>query len=163
MEQTSGQISFILWIRRKHMTQYHYNTNASLKTKHPEWWFDNLLPSFCLLLLNASLPIAAQLSNDIMLCLLPDPPSPHVSIFCNHLGAGLCAVHDRVAAVERKGILKFSQTLLSKFITGVNHPPICLQDNDTTVSCCFHHSFSFIFILNHSTYLSQAEIYHMVW
>lgn len=75
-------------------------------------------------------------------------------IFCNHLGAGLGAVHDSVAPVERKGILKFSQTFLSKFITGVNHPPICLQNNN---NCCFHYSFSFIFILNPCTYSTQTE------
>lgn len=45
-----------------------------------------------------------------------------------YLGAGLGTVHDGVAAVEREWILKFRQTFLSKFITGVNHPPICLWD-----------------------------------
>lgn len=167
--------TFILWIRRKHMTQHHYNTNASLKTKHPEWWFDSLLPSFCLLFLNATLLITIftllciksrkQPNFQMILCFtcFQISPFPRVSIFCNHLGAGLCAVHDGVAAVKRKGILKFSQTLLGKFITGVNHPPICLQNNDIAVNSCFYHSFRFIFILNYSTNLLQAELYHMLW
>lgn len=107
-------------------------------------------PHFVCCFLNATLLIAIL----TLLCITTPPPP--VSIFCNHLGAGLCAVHDGVAAVERKGILKFSQTLLGKFIPGVNHPPICLQNNDMAVNCCFHHSFSFVLIPNHSTYLSQA-------
>lgn len=59
--------------------------------------------------------------------------------FLKYLGASLGAVHDSVAAVEREGVLKFSQTFLSKFITGVNHPPVCLWDNNTVVICHLLH------------------------
>lgn len=44
-----------------------------------------------------------------------------------YLRARLGAVHDSVAAVKGEGVLKFGQTFLCEFITGVNHPPVCLQ------------------------------------
>lgn len=56
-----------------------------------------------------------------------------------YLGTRLSAVHDSVAAVEREGVLKFRQTLLSEFITGVNHPPVCLWDNNTVDICSLLH------------------------
>ena len=57
-------------------------------------------------------------------------------MFLKYLGARFGAVHDSVAAIEREGILKLRQTFLSEFITGVNHPPICLQNNITVVISC---------------------------
>lgn len=43
-----------------------------------------------------------------------------------YLGAGLCTVHDGVAAVEREGVLQLGQALLCEFISGVDHPAISL-------------------------------------
>jgi len=53
-----------------------------------------------------------------------------------YLGASLSAVHDSVAAVKWEGVLKSRQTFLCEFITGVNHPPVCLWDNNS-VHCYF--------------------------
>lgn len=78
----------------------------------------------------------------------------NVRIIWNHLRARLGAVHDRVASIEREGILKFSQTFLSKFITGVDHPPICLH-NVTAVNCYFCHSINSGFL-----YWTVPHIHH---
>lgn len=43
-----------------------------------------------------------------------------------YLGAGLCTVHDGVAAVEREGVLQLGQALLCEIVSGVDHPAIGL-------------------------------------
>src|SRR5258708_22876808 len=45
------------------------------------------------------------------------------------LGASLGAVHDRVAAVESKWILKIIEPLPLPFVAGINEPAICLHQN----------------------------------
>lgn len=44
-----------------------------------------------------------------------------------YLGAGLSAVHDRVAAVEGERILQLGQALLCELVTRVNHPTVRLR------------------------------------
>lgn len=68
-------------------------------------------------------------------------------MFIKYLGASLGAVHDSVAAVEREGVLKFGQTFLSEFITGINHPPVCLSDYNTVVICRLLHQESFLVLI----------------
>lgn len=52
--------------------------------------------------------------------------------FLRYLWTRLGAVHDRVAAVEREGVLKLRQTFLCEFIAGVDHPPVGLRDNNNS-------------------------------
>lgn len=52
-----------------------------------------------------------------------------------------------MAAVKREGILKFSQTLFCELVPGVNHPPICLQNNATAVICCLLSLFIYYFLI----------------
>lgn len=47
------------------------------------------------------------------------PPLPY-------LGAGLCAVHDGVAALDREGVLQLGQAFLCEVVSGVDHPAIGL-------------------------------------
>ena len=44
------------------------------------------------------------------------------------LGAGPCAVHDGVAAVQRERVLQLGQALLSEVVSGVDHPAVGLQN-----------------------------------
>lgn len=43
-----------------------------------------------------------------------------------YLGAGPCAVHDGVAAIQRERVLQLGQALLCEVVSGVNHPAIGL-------------------------------------
>lgn len=45
-----------------------------------------------------------------------------------HLGAGLRAVHDGVAAVEGERVLQLGQALLRVIVPGVDHPAIGLRE-----------------------------------
>lgn len=44
-----------------------------------------------------------------------------------HLGAGLGAVHDGVAAVEGEGVLQLCQALFRVVVPGIDHPAIGLE------------------------------------
>lgn len=51
-----------------------------------------------------------------------------------YLGAGLGAVHDGVAAVERKRVLQFGQSLLRELVTRVDHPTVSLPDGKQPIT-----------------------------
>lgn len=52
--------------------------------------------------------------------------SAHAMPGRTYLGAGLCAVHDGVAAIQRERVLQLGQALLCEVVSGVNQPAIGL-------------------------------------